>query len=136
MQYTVRAGQMLFGEVELPAAALAAAVLWPRPAYAAIRSIVRESTSAFLELGLFGAAALPMGPDAARILRLRRSLARANRVGLELVEPAGAVVPTSFVNLLESPADSVPIVIACFAHAPSFVAAIEPQPKRRIRSEE
>ena len=56
MQYTVRAGQTLFGEVDLPAAALAAAVLLPRRAYEAIRPIVRESTSAFLELGLLGAA--------------------------------------------------------------------------------
>lgn len=136
MQYAVRAGHTLFGEVDLPAAALAAGILLPHPAYVAIRPIVRESTSAFLELGLFGAAALPIGPDAPRILRLRRSLARANRLRLELVDVTGAVVPASFVNLLESPADSVPIVLACFAHTPSFVAAIETKPRRRIRGEE
>ena len=87
MQYTVRAGQTLFGEVA----------------------------------------------DAAQILRLRRALARANRVRLELVEPAGAVVPTSFVNLLESPADSIPLVLAGFAYAPIFIAALPSPPRRRLR---
>jgi hypothetical protein len=119
----------------LPAAALAAAVLLPRPEYEAIRPIVRESTSAFLELGLFGAAALPVGPDAARILRLRRALARANRLRLELVDATGLVAPASFVNLLESPADSIPFVLACFSYAPSFVGAVPSRPKRRRPNE-
>lgn len=123
MRYTVRHATLDLGSVELPDSELAAGVLVPAPDYESVRSTVRAATAAFLELGLFGAAALPVGPGAAHVLRLRRALARANRLRLELVDERGSIMSATFVNLLETPASRVPVVVACFSHAPSVVGA-------------
>jgi hypothetical protein len=123
MWYTLRHDGTAIGFVELPARELAAARLVPVDHYATIEQTVREATAAFLELGVFGAAALPIGHGAARILRLRRALARANRLRLELIGDTGEVVHANFINVLETPADGQPVVVAGFGLAPALVGA-------------
>lgn len=117
MWYTVQHGAISLGTVELPVGVLAAARLEPARGYATVEPTVRRATSAFLHVGVFGAAA-PLLPSMSASERdLRQAMARAARLDFTLVGADGARAHTSFVNLLESPLDGGVVVLASFVSA-------------------
>ena len=126
MWYTVLKDEVPIGFVELASGALVAAPMLRLPGYAAIRSTTRSATSAFLHLGVFGGALPPVPPFPGELLRLRRSLSRAARLQLVLVDARGAVADTTFVNVLQSADESPVVLIAGFSHASAHVGAFLP----------
>src|SRR3982750_81843 len=101
MWYTVLNDDTPVGTVDLEAGALVASAMVRFPSYEAVAPVTRAATIALLELGLFGGALPPVPPFPAELLRRRRALARAARLGLSLTDSEGAVAQTLFVNLLE-----------------------------------
>jgi hypothetical protein len=123
MRHTVRSRGVVLGDVDLPAGLLVAGRLDPAPAYSTIRTTVRRATTAFLELGLFGAAAGATSQISASTRRQRDTMARAAGLNLELLGPRGEPVQTSFVNLLESPLDGGVVLVACLRAAGAAMTA-------------
>lgn len=130
MWYTVRHGGVSLGVVDLPSGLLVAARLERHPGYVTVEETVRRATSAFLQLGAFGAAAPLLPPVSAEARARRRAMARAARLELDLIGAGGERALTSFVNLLEAPADGGVIVLASFHTAPAMVGAVVDQPPR------
>ena len=124
MWYTVVKDEVPIGFVELSSGALVAAPMLRLPGYAAIASTTRSATHAFLQLGVFGGALPPVPPFPGELLRLRRSLNRAARLQLVLVDARGAVADTTFVNVLQSDEASPVVLIAGFARASAHVGAL------------
>lgn len=129
MWYTVDCRGVSLGVVYLPSALVVAGRLEPHSGYATVEDTVRRATEAFLELGLFGAAAPLLPPIPSGIRTRRAAMARAARLPLELLTERGAHALTHFVNLLEAPADGGIVVLASFVEAPAVVGAgITPAP--------
>ena len=126
MWYTVLKDEVPMGFVELASGALVAAPMLRLPGYAAIASTTQLATHAFLQLGPFGGALAPVPPFPRSLLRLRRSLTRAARLQLVLVDARGAVADTTFVNLLQSADESPVVLIAGFSRASAQVGAVAP----------
>jgi len=124
MWYTVLKDEIPIGFVELASGALVAAPMLHLPAYATIGLTTRSATNALLQLGVFGGALPPMPPFAGELLRLRRSLSRAARLQLVLVDARGSVADTSFVNVLQSAETESVVVIAGFSRASAHVGAL------------
>jgi hypothetical protein len=114
------------GCVELAAAALTAGRMMRFPAYGAIRDVTRDATDALFSAGLFGAVLPPLPPFPARVLRLRRAMARAARLRLTLVDDTGALADTTFVNVLHALGDDRIVVVAGFPAANAVVGARRP----------
>ena len=82
MWYTVDCNGTSLGVVDLPSGLLVAGRLQPNSGYARIAGTVRQATEAFIQLGLFGAAA-PMFPPI-----LPGSLARRAAMASAIPAPA------------------------------------------------
>ena len=128
MWYTVLKDDLPIGFVELSSGALVAAPMLRLPAYAMIGSTTQLATHALLQLGIFGGALPPVPPFPRELLRLRRSLSRAARLQLVLLDARGAVADTTFVNLLQSDDANPVVLIAGFGRADARVGAIPPKP--------
>ena len=116
MRYTVvRDTGVPVGAVELKERELAAGRLARLPGYAPLRETVRAGSAALLALGFFGAAAAGVEPAGA--------LAAAAALHFDLLDPRGELVPTTFVNLIEAPADGAVVVLARFRDAHAAVPA-------------
>jgi hypothetical protein len=130
MWYTVLEEDIPIGFVELASGALVAAPMLRLPVYERIGPTTRAATDALLQIGLFGGALPPVPPVSRELLQRRRSLSRAARLQLLLVDARGAVAETSFVNLLQSTEEQPVVLIAGFGRASAAVGAV-PRPSRR-----
>jgi len=126
MWYTVLKDDAPIGVVELASGALVAAPMLRLPGYATIGSTTQLATHALLQLGIFGGALPPVPPFPRELLRLRRSLSRAARLQLALVDARGAAADTTFVNVLQSADESPVVLIAGFSRASAHVGAVPP----------
>ena len=124
MWYTIVADGIPVGVVDLPARAVAAARVHPLPGYQTIEPTVRLATEAILHLGLFGIAAPRVSSNSAEAIHERRAFAHAARLRLELVTEGGRQTPTTFLNLLQAPADGGVIAVANFMTTSSPVGAV------------
>src|SRR5690242_19148130 len=102
MWYTVLERDIPIGFAELASGTLVAAPMLRLPAYETLGPTTRSATRALLQLGLFGGALPPVPPVPLELLQLRRSLTRAARLRIVLVDARGAVADTTFVNLLQT----------------------------------
>ena len=103
----------------------------PLPGYALVRDAVRDASAVLWQVGLFGPSrAEPTDPADAE--RVARALDRAASLPLVLRDGAGTVVPTRFVNVLESPLrpDERTAVVR-FGHVPAVVGAVVARAPRR-----
>ena len=123
MWYTVLHENRSIGFVELASGAFVAAPMLRLPAYDTIAATTRLATDALLQLGLFGGALPPIPPFPAELLRLRRSLSRAARLRLVLVDARGVVADTTFVNALEGAEYERVVLVAGFGRAGADVGA-------------
>jgi hypothetical protein len=123
MWYTVLHEEIPIGYVELTSGALVAASMLRLPVYETIGPTTRSATDALLQLGLFGGALPPVPPISRELLRLRRSLSRAARLRLVLVDARGAVADTTFVNVLQSAEHDSAVLVAGFGRANAHVGA-------------
>jgi len=135
MWYTVLENDLPIGFVELTSGALVAAPMLRLPLYETIGPTTRSATHAMLQLGLFGGALPPRPPVSRDLLRLRRSLSRAARLQLVLLDARGAVAETTFVNLLQSAQQSSVILVAGFADASAHIGAVRPRTPRTLRAQ-
>lgn len=117
MWYTIVHEEVPVGVTELRAGPFVASTVQPLAGYRALRPRTIAATTALLQLGLFGGALPPVPPYPAQLLRDRRAIARAGRLRLGLIDATGTTVDTTFVNLLEAPADTRIIVIAGFGRS-------------------
>lgn len=131
MWYTVLEDDIPIGFVELKSGALVAAPMIRLPVYESIGQTTRAATEALLQLGLFGGALPPLPPYSRELLRLRRSLSRAARLHVVLVDARGAVAETSFVNLLQGGEEKPVILVAGFGPAKAHVGAVRLLSPRR-----
>ena len=130
MWYTVLEEDIPIGFVELASGALVAAPMLRLPVYERIGPTTRAATDALLQIGLFGGALPPVPPVSRELLQRRRSLSRAARLRLLLVDARGAVAETAFVNLLQSTEDQPVVLIAGFGRASAAVGAVRrPSPR-------
>jgi hypothetical protein len=125
MWYTVLNGDIPIGYVELPSGAFVAAPMLRLPVYETIGPTTRSATDALLQLGIFGGALPPVPPVSRELLRLRRSLSRAARLQLVLVDARGAVADTTFVNLVQSAEQEPVVLVAGFGFASAHVGAVQ-----------
>ena len=127
MTYTVQYRGVPVGTVELTAGELRAGTMSPAPGYAAIQQTVRDASIALLQLGFYGAAARGLdAPETAVTV----SLAAAARLVFELRDANGQEVPTTFVNLIETPRDSRVVVLARFSQSHAREGAARTPPLR------
>ena len=124
MWYTVLKDDMPIGYVELTSGALVAAPMLRLPTYETIGPTTRSATDALLQLGLFGGTLPPLPPFSRELLQLRRSLSRAARLQLVLVDARGAVADTTFVNVLQSAEHDPAVLVAGFGRANAHVGAV------------
>jgi len=124
MWYTVLEDDQPIGFVELASGTLVAAPMLRLPMYEAIGPTTRSATGALLQLGLFGGALPPVPPIPLELLQLRRSLTRAARLRLVLVDARGAVADATFVNLLQSTEHEPVVLVAGFGRASTHVGAV------------
>ena len=130
MWYTVLQADAPIGFVELTSGAFVAAPMLRVPDYERIGPTTRAATDALLQLGLFGGALPPMPPVSRELLQLRRSLNRAARLQLVLVDARGAVAETTFVNLLQSTEEKPVVLVAGFGRASAPLGAVRrPSPR-------
>ena len=126
MLYTVRHAGVPVGRVTLAPTELAAAPLIRLPAYHAIEARVRAASQVLLEYGFYGPPILANSDSERR--RARIALASGATLNLDLVLiPSGALVPTTFVNLIE-PRDGGVIVVVRFREEHAQRAAPEGGP--------
>ena len=131
MWYTVLEEDTPIGFVELASGSLVAAPMLRLPVYERIGPTTRWATDALLQLGLFGGALPPLPPVSRELLRLRRSLGRAARLRLTLVDARGAVAETAFVNLLQNAEEEPVVLVAGFGRASAPVGAVRrPSPRQ------
>ena len=126
MWYTVLNEDIPIGYVEITSGALVAAPMLRLPVYETIGPTTRSATDALLQIGLFGGALPPVPPVSRELLRLRRSLSRAARLQLVLVDARGAVADTTFVNVLQSAEHNQAVLVAGFGRASAHVGAMRP----------
>ena len=130
MWFTVLRAGVPIGTVELPPRELVAGRLLRHAGYTAIADRVRAASEALLAYGVYGPPVSAV-PDPAR-RRARAALRAGATLALELrVLPTGELVPVTFVNLVETPADRDVIVIACFRQTPVGVPATQPAVRDR-----
>ena len=131
MWYTVLEEDTPIGFVELASGALVAAPMVQLSVYERIGPTTRAATDALLQLGLFGGALPPLPPVSRELLQRRRSLSRAARLQLVLVDARGAAAETTFVNLLQSTEEEPVVLVAGFGRASAPVGAVRrPSPKK------
>ena len=135
MWYTVLWDDTPIGFVELRSGTLVAAPMLRLPVYERVGPTTRSATDALLQLGLFGGALPPIPPYPGELLRLRRSLSRAARLQLVLIDARGEVAETTFVNLLQSEQHEPVVLVAGFGRANAAVGARRrPAPKLALDS--
>ena len=130
MRYTLTFEDEPIGTAELPeGTGMVAGDFTPLPGYALVRAAVRDASAVLWQVGLFGPARAASGDDAERVAR---ALDRAASLPLALRDAVGAVVPTHFVNVLESPLrpDERTAVVR-FGHVPAVVGAVVARAPRR-----
>jgi len=134
VRYTLTYRDEPIGTAELPeGTGMVAGDFTPLPGYALVRAAVRDASEVLFQVGLFGPSrAEPTAADAANAERVARALDRAASLPLALRDPVGAVVPTHFVNVLESPLrpDERTAVVR-FGHVPAAVGAALRRPPRQ-----
>lgn len=124
MWFSVQSNGVGIGTVDLPVGLLVTARLEPSTAYDGIASVVLDASTAFFQLGIFGAAAPLLPPIATEARRLRRAMSMATRLRLELVNARGEIVRTNFVNLVASTANDGVVVLASFLTAEAAVGSV------------
>ena len=125
MLFTVQCRGVPVGTVDLTITDLSAGRLVRMTGYESIAARVRAASQALLSHGLYGPPASVI-PDVER-RRARAALRAAAALRLELVPLAGSSTPSTFVNLVEAPADGHVVVIAGFRVEPAAVPAIVSQ---------
>ncbi|HKN65393.1 MAG TPA: hypothetical protein VJW73_03910 [Gemmatimonadaceae bacterium] len=131
MWFTVLDESTPIGFVELASGALVAAPMIRLPMYERVGPTTRAATDALLQLGLFGGALPPLPPVSRELMQRRRSLSRAARLQLVLVDARGALAQTAFVNLLQSTEEEPVVLVAGFGRASAHVGAVQ---RRKPRS--
>jgi len=130
--FTVLRAGVPVGAVELPMRELTVGRLVRLGGYAAIAARVRVASQALLAHGLYGPPVSTV-PDLER-RRARAALRAGATLALELrALPTGELVPTTFVSLVEAPADGETLVVACFRTLPVIVPAVEQRTSRMDR---
>ena len=125
MRYRVALRGIPLGEVELPDQELATGMLEALPSFESIRSVIRDASRSLLALGFFGAAAQRSREDSdLRDDAEGRALAKVAALELELQDQLGAIIPATFVNIIEPPDGRSPMVIARFRDRHARVAAV------------
>ena len=128
MRYTLLHRGVPLGFAELTPGELAAGPFVALPTLGSIRDTVRKGSQALLALGFFGAA-IEAGRNG-----VGEALRAAAALEFELLNEAGNLIPTTFVNLIEAP-DGGLVVLARFGHAHSGVVAAM-KPKARSAGDE
>jgi hypothetical protein len=122
MRYSVMHDGIPVGFVDLESGELVAGRLAPLPTIDSLRGTLRAGSEALLALGFFGAATEAGQNGSGTALRAAAALR------FDLQDERGALVPTTFVNVIDAP-DGGLVVLARFGHDHAAVgAAVHPTP--------
>lgn len=135
MHHTIWHAQTLLGDVDLPRGAFVAGHLRAAPAYESIAEIVRASTDAFLNLGLFYAVNRATRASSIEEEYWARAVERAANLELAMANAEGNFVETRFINLLEPLTDGVVVLVSLSeAAAGARSAPLQQDPLRVLRA--